>query len=113
MISVPLNSLNVSIVKILTPDLNLTRLFWYKVFLKMVTPLVSVNSILHETIILTITIFEIMVQTSQFQNPKRNCSKEVLNTEVLSVGTICLIRLSQLHLCMRSRGLFMLACSIV
>ena len=111
--SVPLNFLNGSVGKILTPDLNLTRLLWYTVFLKMVTPLASVNSFLHETIILTITIFEIIVQTSQFQNPNRNFSKEVLNTEVLSFGTICLIRLSQLHRCMRSRGLFMLAYSIV
>ena len=60
---VPPNSLNGSFGKILIPDLNLTRLFWHTVFLKMVTLLVSVNSFLHETI-LTITIFKIIVQTS-------------------------------------------------
>ena len=67
----PLNSLNGLIGNILSPELNSTRLYWYTAFLKVVTPLVSVKSFLHEAIILTITIFKIMVQTSQFQNLRR------------------------------------------
>ena len=66
----------------------------YSIFENGNAPCLLYNSFLHETITLTITIFGIMVQTSQFQNPKKNFSKEVLNTEVLSFGTICLIRLS-------------------
>ena len=84
MILAPLNSLNGLIGKILSPELNSTRLYWYTAFLKMVMPLVSVKSFLHEAIILAITIFEIMVQTSQFQNLRR-CFLILRRLSILSI----------------------------
>ena len=60
----------------------------------MVLPPVFVTSFRYEAIIIITVIFEIMILTSRFLNLRKNCLREVSDTEVLYYGTVFLMKLA-------------------